>query len=355
MKSLHQNYNGIKEILWDKRPNIVEIELTLFENCDVNCSFCGHTKDAIVGMKLEEMLAKLPLVDEFLDTIDRDIKMVNLHLLGGELFQDRLITEEHNILNDYKILLRGYADICSKRSLEPRIIFVTNNLTGKPNKVIEFLEEVKKFAKVSLIISYDLTGRPITAQYKKNIDNFKEYISNVNMVATKTTIQKLMNGGTELFQYLYCNFPIYMDDFLPDKTSEHLIPSDAELLEFMKYCLDKFPNIMPYCESVRAIKGNTKDIVAISGSTFNKCTIIPNGTKTNYVWDRHNEDSFRYPLDYSDNTNMLFNFVMESGCLSCQYYESCHFRCPVLWSWENRERMDTCVNKAFFDFVKTHN
>ena len=38
-----------KWILEDKRPKIGEIELTLFENCHLNCFFCHHDKKSTVG------------------------------------------------------------------------------------------------------------------------------------------------------------------------------------------------------------------------------------------------------------------------------------------------------------------
>ncbi len=352
---MKQNHNNIRKILWRKRPNVAEIEMTLFENCDVNCSFCGHEKEATVGMTRSEMLSKLLEVDKFLDEVDEDIENIHLHLLGGELFQDRLITEEKNILDDYLELLRQYVKICESKDVEPVVVIVTGNLFTKTDEIKAFYDEVKSFMKLLVIVSYDLFGRPITNQYKKNIEIFEDYISNINIVSTSQTINKIIREKNEYFDYLYDKFPIHIDDFLPDKESEYMIPSDTDLLNLMIFCYNKYPNISPFKDSIEAMKNeNDGVLVPLSGSTFNKCTILPNGKRTNYIWDRHVEgkaDNFTQNADSLDSSDMIYNFIVGNNCLSCQYYEKCHFRCPVLWSWKNRETNEECVNKEFYNYI----
>jgi len=134
----------VKKLIGDKKPKVAEIELTLFENCDVVCTFCGHDKESTVGLSLNEMLSKLPLIEDFIDSVDKDIEVINLHLVGGELLQDGLIAEEVSILDDYKKLIFSYKEICESREIVPRILLVTNMLTKKPLKVLEWLEEINQ-------------------------------------------------------------------------------------------------------------------------------------------------------------------------------------------------------------------
>ena len=348
------NYNGIADILKHKHPNTLEIETTLFENCDVVCTFCGHEKNDTFGMSRDEMMAKLKTIERYLQGANKDVLYANVHLLGGELFQDGLMTgKEDCFLNYYWEWLEKYKEICLKHGFIPRAIFVTNNLTKKPEIVKDFLERIRKELMIcELIVSYDMAGRPITRQYRFNMGFFREYIANLNMVATSATIEAIMSKKDPYFQTLYCEYPIYIDDFLPDPESENLIPSDELLLEFMNFCADNYPKILPYGKSVEVMRSNSDEMIEVSGSTLNKMTILPNGKMTNYAWERHLPEYFNRPFSLEDNTNMLFDFVMENNCLSCQHFSYCHMRCPVQWSWTNRKRSEGCVNKRFYDKLR---
>lgn len=341
----------VKELIGNKKPKVAEIELTLFENCDVNCKFCGHDKESTVGMTRAEMLSKIPLIEDFIDSIDDDIEMVNLHLVGGELLQDRLINEDESILDDYSALIQEYKQLCEKKGIKPRVILVSNMLTTKPQIVKEWFDRVNEDLYMTFIASYDLYGRPLPKQYLENIMFFKGYISNINVVVTKQAIQKLMKGD-KIFDFLYANFSVFMDDFLPDSWTENMIPSDEEYLEYLKLVADKYPKLMPFGDAVEKVKNQEPN--ELQFTTFNKCNILPDNTVTNYLWDRHTPENFNTKVNYEDNSNMLYNFLTENECLSCEYYASCPLRCPVSWSWKNRERSPGCVNKRFFDYITSN-
>lgn len=339
----------VKELIGPKKPKVAEIELTLFENCDVNCSFCGHEKKSIIGMTQQEMLAKLPLVAQFLDQIDSDIQLVNLHLVGGELLQDRLITASRNILHDYTLLINNYAQLCQERNIEPRVIIVSNMLTTQSEQILEWFKEMNQMLHMRFIASYDPHGRPITKKYLENISYFKDFIANINVVVTKETIGKLRTGDP-VFDKLYREFPIFMDDFLPDATTQDMIPSDEDYLAYLHLVAHKYPKLMPFGDAISKLKRS--QLNEIQFTTFNKCNILPNNMVTNYLWDRHHPEHFVTAVDYKDNSNMLYHFLESNQCLTCEYYVSCPLRCPVSWSWKNRERSPGCVNKRFFDSVQ---
>ena len=85
-----QDANRITEMLLErKRPHIGEIEITLFENCPINCDFCFHDKESEVGMTYEEMLMKLPLVEAHCKKMQGKVHAIQFNMVGGELFQDR--------------------------------------------------------------------------------------------------------------------------------------------------------------------------------------------------------------------------------------------------------------------------
>ncbi|WPU65629.1 hypothetical protein [Peredibacter starrii] len=336
----------LKTVLGNKKPRVAEIELTLFENCDVNCTFCAHEKSSVIGMKTEEMLSKIPLIENFLDEIDSDVEMVNLHLVGGELLQDRLIDGVDDFLARYELLISEYQRICERRQIEPRIILVSNMLTTKSDVVIKWLEKLNETVFVRLIASFDPFGRPLTKQYFLNLKIFRQFISNINVVVTKEAIRELKKGN-EQFDRLYQEFPIFMDDFLPDVETSRMIPSDEEYLEYLELVVKKYPKLLPFGEAISKVL--TQSPNEIQFTTFNKCNILPNNKVTNYLWERHPPESFVTEVNYQDNSNMLYRFIEENQCLSCEYYQSCPLRCPVSWSWKDRVRSKGCVNKRFFD------
>jgi len=344
--------NAIKSLIGRKKPLVAECELTLFENCDIVCSFCGHEKESTTGLSREEILSKLPLVEEFLDSIDDDIETVNLHLVGGELLQDRLLDnghgEEVSYLEYYSELILAYKEICIAKGIEPRINLVTNLLTTKQEEVRSWLVDINQEVYARIIASYDLYGRPITRQFFKNIAYFEDYIANINVVVTKQSIKKLIEGDPH-FDFLYDKFPIFMDDFLPDRWTSNMIPSDEEYLEYLQCVKERYPKLLPFGESMEYVK--EAKVNEVQFTTFNKCNILPNNKVTNYLWDRHNLSDFDGDTTYVDNSNLLYNFIEKNSCLTCEYYMACPLRCPVSWSWKERERSKGCVNKRFFDTI----
>lgn len=348
------NFNGIKDILSDKKPDVAEIELTLFENCDISCAFCAHEKDSIEGMSRSEILSKTEVIRDFIAQVKDDSKFINLHILGGELFQDRLLDDDH-MLESYKLLVDNYSKLCTELQVKPRIIFVSGFHFKNKEKVKDFITHIKNIANdISFIVSYDLHGRPKSKFLKDNLIYLNEHISNVNMVMTNKTLEKMMTKSDSMFDFLYQEFPIFIDEFLPDKQTEYLIPSDTLILDWLKFIKTEYPKLMPWHFSVNLIeKGELNTPVQFAGSTVNKCTVLPNNKVTNYLWERHKAEYFKGNVNYEDNTEMLFNFVMENNCLSCEYYKVCPLRCPVAWSWENRERAEGCVNKKFFNSIRS--
>ena len=199
---------------------------------------------------------------------------------------------------------------------------------------------------VYIIASYDLYGRPLPRQYLANIEYFRDYISNINVVVTKEAIGKLLVGD-KIFDFLYERFSIFMDDFLPDSWTSHMIPSDKEYEAYLNCVRERYPKLLPFGESIDLVREGKLN--SIQFTTFNKCNILPNNKVTNYLWDRHNLNDFEGEINYEDNSNLLFNFIEKNSCLTCEYYVSCPLRCPVSWSWKDRERSPGCVNKRFFD------
>ena len=201
----------VKRMLHTKKPVLAELELTLFENCHLNCSFCGHDKKSTVGLSREEIMSKLGVMEKFIKTVDKNVKQVQMQLVGGELLQDRLINIGY--LDHYYDLIVEFKRICEENNKTMAVMLVTSAIFHEREKVKAFIEKSKKLCSFNLILSYDLEGRPMGKLWKENLSYFQEYISSINTVATKQAMRKLIDDGDPYFDYLYNNFEIFLDNF----------------------------------------------------------------------------------------------------------------------------------------------
>lgn len=333
-----------RTILESKRPSIGEIELTLFENCNIECDFCFHDKKSQVGLSYEEMLSKLPLVDGHLQKLAGRVDFVQVNMVGGELFQDQWMEEKCDQFFNLMLEIKQLAD---RYSLKLQSVWVSNFLWKKFEVIQRLLDRlVAADIPSTLIASYDLSGRPMSNRYYKNLDRMQDYISTVNLVATKQAIKALLDGGDPFFDTLYANYTLFFDDFIPDKGSEWQIPSDTELLQFYKHIANRYPKVHPIKE---LIENEQNEMHCLS---LNKITIFPDNRTSNCRWHRYDQSDFNTEFDIHDNAGMMQRFMDENGCLSCPYFARCGFRCYTQWDWRTRERdLGGCVMKAFFDFL----
>lgn len=335
-----------KKILEQKRPNIAEIELTLFENCNIECDFCFHDKKSTIGLTLTEMESKLSTIDNFIKSKVDTVELVQLNIVGGELFQDRWM---ERLCNDYFNLSLQIKDIATKYGVNLRIVWVSNFLFVKKDTVRELIDKLRDHSiDTHLIVSYDFDGRPMSNNYKKNIEWFgPKYIISVNLVGTTESIKLFMLNTDDYFKWLYNTFNIYFDDYIPDKGQSHLIPSDKLMLSWYKFIADNYPNISPIKELIQ----NEKNYMHCL--SLNKITIFPDNSTSNCRWHRYTQSDFNTKLNMDDNAGMMQRFIDDNDCLSCQYYSRCGMRCFTQWDWKQRERdLAHCPMKMFFSYLE---
>jgi hypothetical protein len=334
-----------KALLESKRPDIAEIELTLFENCNIVCNFCFHDKKSPVGLTREEMFSKLPLIEEFLKKQQGRVELVQINLVGGELLQDRWM---ERLCEDYYDLLLSAKKSFDFYQLPMKVVIVSNFLFKKKEVVKELIDKLRKAGMdVHLIASYDFEGRVISETYRENIDFFgPEYICSVNLVGTRGSIQAFLRNDDVYFKTLYRSFNLYFDDFIPDNGADESIPSDREFYEWYAFIAENYPRIQPVADLI------TQQANKMHCLSLNKITIFPDNRTSNCRWYRYKQSDFGTKLDMKDNSGMMQNFIDKNGCLSCDYFQRCGFRCFTQWDWKNRKRdMDICPMKAFFNKI----
>ena len=334
-----------KQILESKRPVNGEIELTLFEHCNIVCDFCHHDKDSEVGMSREEMYAKIPIIESFLWDKQNAVDYMQINVVGGELFQDDKM--EPLVLN-YLLLMHKLLPIFKQYGHVMKVVFVTNMLFKKIELVKSLIDVMRNIGiDTHLIASYDFDGRPMSNRYRNNIEWFgPEYILSINCVGTVSSISQFMKNDDDYFKWLYNTFSIYFDDYIPDKGYSGEIPPDSMIYDWYKFIADNYPKISPVAE---LIENSSNQMHCLS---LNKITIFPDGSTSNCRWNRYTQSDFNTSYNIKDNAGMMQTFLDEHGCLSCEYYNRCGFRCFTQHDWRERKRdMNICTMKAFYNYV----
>mgnify|MGYP000725258570 CR=1 FL=1 len=340
-----------KELLKSKLPKIGEIEVTLFEFCNLHCDFCFLKVNDKTGITREEIFSKLDVIYDFSDSIKSNIGTIQLNMVGGELMIDAFLDDGY--LDIYHDFIMEVDKWYKENGIVLRVVFVSNFLFNDNNalKIEKFIKSLRQATGcfIGMIASYDFSGRPMNKQWKKNLETLKDVTVSINTVMTKPGLEHLMYKGDKYWEeYLYPNFNTYFDYFIPDKGSDDMIPPDSLLLEFYKWVYDKFPKINPINEMIDMDSGPQ----SMSCLSLNKITIFPDNTTSNCRWHRYDNDDFVNELDYDDNSNMVLDYVNEYNCFTCEYYTICPLRCFTQWSWKGRVRdVEGCVNKHFYDHI----
>jgi len=334
-----------KQILETKRPVNGEIELTLFENCNIVCDFCHHDKDSIVGMSDEDMFDKIPTIEQFLKEKQNTVDYMQINVVGGELFQDQQMEQ---LIDAYWRLMQKLKPIFDLYGHTMKVVWVSNFLFKKIELVKSLIDRMRSLnIDTHLIASYDFDGRPMSNRYRDNVKFFgPEYILSINCVGTVSSITNFMQDGDEYFKWLYATFPVYFDDYIPDKGFSDEIPSDRMIYDWYTFVADNYPLISP----IRELIENTEN--QMHCLSLNKITIFPDGSTSNCRWNRYDQSDFVTTYNKADNAGMMQNFMDEHGCLSCEYFKRCGFRCFTQHDWKIRDRnMSDCTMRAFFDYT----
>lgn len=332
----------IQELLKDKVPEYAEIEIFFFEHCNLRCVHCFQDHEATDGMSESAILSKLEIIEDFFKKTTR--VPVTLNIMGGELFQDHLLEE---YLPIYSKFIDGVNHLSSIYNKIPKFNFVTNLLTTKHDLFKDWLDHHQ----LKLSVSYDLSGRfniNQLLQFKHNIEIYKEYIAIICLVATKHNIDLLINKGDKYFDYLYNTFHCYWDQLTPGPTvPTDLVPSEKEYLNFMLFLVDNYPE----CTNLEAFV-NKKQFNKMSCPSLNKLLIETNNSTSSCRIQQHKKSNDFITIVDKTNDAIIENWILDKGCLSCEYYQRCPFSCFVRNDWKRLKRdFDGCIYKETFKYI----
>lgn len=300
----------VVDILKDKKGGLKEAHLVLFEYCNLRCSFCHQDHESKIGMdsimsKVETLISTTPSTDSYV-----------INLTGGELFVDEINDSLFDVYFEAGKRLFEYFD-------DPLISFGTNLVYRKYGRVIDLIERLREFGRVTLSTSYDPAGRFNASDkelFFENLEKMKDHISTVNVVITKQNIETFLEGreGSE-FSYLCDNFNVCFDHYIPSELYNQHQPSEDLIGKLYIKLNEKYPNSYP----LKDWKRN-----AFNPTTCRSTKIVNKDGAVTTCWSEAGKDAIldeREGLIAKDEAEL--NFLEHYGCFSCDYYQRCTLRC----------------------------
>tara|TARA_R110000796_G_scaffold66932_1_gene153779 strand:+ start:2188 stop:3180 length:993 start_codon:yes stop_codon:yes gene_type:complete len=314
----------------DKRGQTGEIIVTLFEFCNLSCLFCNQDHDSLEGVKT--IAEKIDVVKQVI--LKTPKKEYSIHFMGGEVFADQL---PDHVYTDYQHVCHELNTWADKEDIKLEICFTSNMVFDKTDELDEFL----KISNPYLLTSFDPAGRfnkNTFETFKHNVKKYKQHIKSVNIIMTKPTINRFMNGDVEFFDYLYENFDVYFDYYTPEKNMEMFIPNDVLLRDFMLYMLEHYPNALPFADYTSKVKKQM--------SCMDTVTIMPNnsyGNCTILLKDFKNVTTTKQEMEQE--------WFKQYSCLTCKHFQYCSMGCFLSNHMQSFRTQEACWLSEVYDVV----
>lgn len=335
---------AVRSLLSRKQPDVTEIEISLFQACNLRCAMCWQDQDDETG--LDTIVEKADIVIDYLHNWEHKKPEVQVTITGGELFQNGL-----DKYDDYFNMIKKINDNVDD---DITFCFITNLSFNQETstKVKNFLNRCKdEKIKVALATSWDTTGRPlkntIDSDFYKNLVTYKDDILGITLVLTKPTINVLLRKGDEFLDFLYNDgYNVQFDYYVPTESAAALMPTDRDLLNVFRMFSIKYPKL----GLMEAWKNG--EINIMSCGSLNKITILPDGSISTCRQLDYEQDEFETKINNTTNTNMMLSFMERQGCLTCPYFDRCTLSCFVMndhKSYLSKKELDRCLYQILFE------
>ena len=295
-------------IIDKKASTLGEIIVTLFEHCNLACSFCSQNHNSFEGVEsIPEKYFAIKSVYENLRSQNKE--QFSFHFMGGEILSDSV---SNQILSKIESLILR----CQKSFENSEFLITSNMIWSDKDRVKQMLDRLE----IKLAVSYDPAGRFNTTQleqFMSNVEYFKDYITTVNIILTAPNIYKFLGNDITGFDYLYNNFNIYFDYYTPEKNASINCPTDVELLDIFKYLSSNYPKVAPIN---KYLSGDTRKnltcqrtkVIAANGE-IGHCNLLVGG---NYR-----------ALAHDSRDKMEAKWIEGFNCLMCDYFDRCGLGC----------------------------
>jgi len=323
-------------LLRNKVNDYIEVEVCLFQYCNMGCKFCFQDNKDKTGLNTISLMQHR--VADWIKEEKSGLPL-KVSILGGELFQKNLI----NIFYKYQKFCKDLKFGALDRKID--FCFISN--LNFSEDVAFYVENAVLFSsKAFLGTSWDFSDRKVNPYFHTNLLRFKEHINAITFVLTRPSIQKLISGeNLDYFTWLTENFEVQWDYYTPNKFADTLMPSDKEIYDALCFLIENYPEL-PQVQNLLYNK-ETKT----SCLSPNKVTFLPNGEIVACRYAKDEQSKFRTPIDRECNGNIISTYIQEKGCLTCEFYKRCPLSCFVMNDhslYKEREELDECFFKKIF-------
>lgn len=282
--------------------SVLEIEISLFYSCNLNCEFClqapfksnlaiDHFPEDWLENIIERFKSAVPLYG---------CKKLRISFYGGELFQDKF-DDIH--IQKYYTLIKTLNQYARENGYTIDYELVTNLVYRKIDRMIDFVQKCE----CSIATSFDFSGR-FVKQYqfnlwKRNVQQLldKNIFLGIIIVGHKQNLIGLHNDVYDISFFANTN-NVIVDVAEYDDVSNNLnykLTTD-EFVEFVKLLKNKYPNI--------------------------NLSILGNGARCgSRVLDISSHHTLLRRCDEVALTQLI---IQKFNCLACPYKRQCVIVCP---------------------------
>lgn len=328
-------------LLKRKQSKIVEVEIHLFEDCNMSCAYCCQEHNEAFGPSEEAFARKIQIAEKHMRRMKPGNESIAINLMGGELFQDKYGREVYELYLNTIIKLNQIA-----ASLYSEIEFgITSNMTFTERQNFEWLVEAikKEGIKVSFRTSFDLKGRnfPSKKVYYENIERYKDLIRCISVCLHAPNINEIINGRDAELANLYSRgFVLNFDWYIPDLKYPHIfMPTDEQCMKGLRALFQRYPESYPVAE------WKNQDTNPIQCCSENRILIPANEIVSNCVYMPHEETKYYNGVNRGTTYDKASTWMEHQGCLGCEHYDRCGFYCYAAADYKDRKRMLTCFIK----------
>jgi len=327
----------VEKLLAPKHSPFLEIEVHLFENCNIACGYCSQDhKDK--GPNRDSFSSKAKLAKEYISFLKPTNEYLILNIMGGELIQDKF-----NI-DIYKMYFDFIQEVISHENFPKRKVGITSNFLFKNSENLDYLLAELNRANIpfELKTSIDLKGRPYAKGdkeiFESNLTKYKSILSCISFCLHKLNIQEILkNKDQELERYYSEGYSLNFDWYIPDPARSHIfMPSDQECKEVLGVLFKKYPKADPLSRYLN------NDLNPIQCCSENRILIPANEKVSNCVYLPHKEEDYRSGLNRGTTYDKAAKWVEDQDCLSCKHLNRCGFYCYAASDYNKRIKNAVC-------------
>jgi hypothetical protein len=334
----------LSHLLRHKEYDQVEVEMQLYENCNLSCTFCSQDhKASLEQASWNSLEKKWALADAYVES--HAGSHFKFNLMGGELFQDKFNEDHYENLFSLCEKLNSSA---TQKGKTAQFMFTTNLIFANRKPVERLLARVADLGvNVQLATSFDFSGRTWSHSqkdlFKNNVEHFKKHIRLVGVVLHRPAIDVMVNRVDELFDWLYRHVPIVFEYYIPDLNhQDYFAPSDDDNLRAWLYLARHYPEVQPVKRWL------TEKYNEVKCCSINRLTILANNTVSACRYFPYKPEDFKTDLDKHSIAGMAIKFIQDQGCQTCENFNRCGLHCFVQADRKNRKANEQCFLNNFF-------